>query len=71
LTGISNPVGSCSSDSAPAKTPGGTIKREEFMKSDITRRDALALGVSAAALAATGAAAQGTSNVKAADVAAP
>src|ERR1700760_900204 len=39
--------------------------------SDITRRDALALGVSAAALAATGAAAQGTSNVKAADVAAP
>jgi multiple sugar transport system substrate-binding protein len=48
---------------------------EEFMKSDITRRDALALGVSAAALAATGAAAQGTSNVtsnvKAADVAAP
>ena len=45
------------------------------MKSDITRRDALALGASAAALAATGAAAQGTSqatsNVKAADVAAP
>src|ERR1700743_1608988 len=41
------------------------------MKSDITRRDALALGVSAAGVAATGAAAQGTSNVKAADVAAP
>ncbi|HEY3794898.1 MAG TPA: extracellular solute-binding protein [Bradyrhizobium sp.] len=45
------------------------------MKSDITRRDALVLGVSVAALAATGASAQGTSNVtsnvKAADVAAP
>ena len=39
--------------------------------SDITRRDALAFGVSAAALAATGASAQGTSNVKAADVPAP
>src|SRR6202048_4741142 len=41
------------------------------MMSDITRRDALALGVSAAALAATGASAQSTSLVKAADVAAP
>jgi hypothetical protein len=43
--------------------------------SDITRRDALALGVSMAALAATDASAQGTSqgasNVKAADIAAP
>src|SRR6202161_3397950 len=39
--------------------------------SDITRRDALALGSSAAALATAGAAAQGTSNIKAADVAAP
>ena len=37
---------------------------------NITRRDALALGVSAAALAATGASAQ-TSQIKAADVAAP
>ncbi|HEY3793155.1 MAG TPA: extracellular solute-binding protein [Bradyrhizobium sp.] len=41
------------------------------MKNDITRRDALALGVSAAALATTGAAAQSASLVKAADVAAP
>ena len=39
------------------------------MKYDITRRDALALGVSAAALAATGASAQ--SAIKAADVPAP
>ncbi|MGH6642646.1 MAG: extracellular solute-binding protein, partial [Bradyrhizobium sp.] len=39
------------------------------MKNDITRRDALALGVSAAALAATGASAQ--SPIKAADVPAP
>src|SRR6476660_249741 len=41
------------------------------MKNDITRRDALALGVSAAALAATGAQAQTASNIKAADVPAP
>src|SRR6201991_1586831 len=41
------------------------------MKNDITRRDALALGVSAAALAATGASAQTASTIKAADVAAP
>src|SRR5882672_10136900 len=42
------------------------------MKNDITRRDALALGVSAAALAATGARAQtAASNIKAADVPAP
>ena len=40
------------------------------MRNDITRRDALALGLSAATFAATGAAAQ-TSNIKAADVAAP
>src|SRR5205814_2266588 len=40
------------------------------MSHGLTRRDALALGVSAAALAATGASAQ-TSNIKAADVAAP
>src|SRR5690242_9275423 len=40
------------------------------MRNDITRRDALALGLSAATLAATGAAAQ-TSTIKAADVAAP
>ncbi|WP_035675822.1 extracellular solute-binding protein, partial [Bradyrhizobium liaoningense] len=40
------------------------------MRNDITRRDALALGLSAATLAATGAAAQ-TSNIKAADVAVP
>src|SRR4030081_1369741 len=36
-----------------------------------TRRDALSLGVSAAALAATGASAQGASNIKAVDVPAP
>src|SRR5215212_8006439 len=41
------------------------------MKNDITRREALALGASAAALAATGAAAQTTSAIKAADVPAP
>lgn len=41
------------------------------MTNDITRRDALALGVSAAALAATGASAQTASVIKAADVAAP
>src|SRR4030088_2686440 len=42
------------------------------MKNDITRRDALALGVSPAALAATGASAQTAgSTIKAADVAAP
>ena len=42
------------------------------MKNDITRRDALALGVSAVALAATGASAQpAASAIKAADVAAP
>jgi multiple sugar transport system substrate-binding protein len=41
------------------------------MTNNITRRDALALGVSAAALAATGASAQTTSTIKAADVAAP
>ncbi|MHC2331898.1 ABC transporter substrate-binding protein [Bradyrhizobium sp. USDA 4454] len=41
------------------------------MKYEITRRDALALGASAAALAVTGAAAQEASKVKAADVAAP
>lgn len=40
------------------------------MSNEITRRDALALGVSAAALAVTGANAQG-SNIKAADVPAP
>src|ERR1700750_2051338 len=41
------------------------------MKNVITRRDALALGLSAAALAATRASAQTTSAVKAADVPAP
>jgi multiple sugar transport system substrate-binding protein len=41
------------------------------MKNDISRRDALALGVSAAALAATGASAQTASTIKAADVPAP
>jgi multiple sugar transport system substrate-binding protein len=42
------------------------------MRNDFTRRDALAFGLSAAALAATGAKAQtAASNVKAADVAAP
>ena len=40
------------------------------MSNEITRRDALALGASAAALAVTGANAQ-TSNIKAADVPAP
>ena len=45
--------------------------RERLMKNDITRRDALVLGVSAAALAATGARAQTASNVKAADVPPP
>src|ERR1700735_2841784 len=38
---------------------------------DVTRRDALAFGVSAVALAATGASAQVTSSVKAVDVPAP
>ena len=38
---------------------------------DITRRDALALGASAAALAVTGASAQTASPIKAADVPAP
>ncbi len=41
------------------------------MRNDITRRDALALGVSAAALAVTGASAQTASIIKAADVPAP
>jgi multiple sugar transport system substrate-binding protein len=41
------------------------------MMSDITRRDALSLGVSVAALAATGASAQTASAIKAADVPAP
>ena len=41
------------------------------MKNEITRRDALVLGVSAAALAATGASAQTASTIKAADVPAP
>ena len=41
------------------------------MGNDLTRRDTLALGLSAAALAATGASAQTTSNIMAADVAAP
>ncbi|OAF18876.1 ABC transporter substrate-binding protein [Bradyrhizobium neotropicale] len=41
------------------------------MRNDLTRRDALALGLSAAALAATGAAAQTPSPIKAADVPAP
>jgi multiple sugar transport system substrate-binding protein len=41
------------------------------MRNDITRRDALGLGLSVAALAATGAAAQTPSSIKAADVAPP
>ena len=41
------------------------------MRNDFTRRDALALGVSAAALAVTGAPAQAQSAIKAADVPAP
>jgi multiple sugar transport system substrate-binding protein len=41
------------------------------MRNDITRRDALGLALSAAAFAATGAAAQTPSSIKAADVAAP
>jgi multiple sugar transport system substrate-binding protein len=41
------------------------------MMNDITRRDALSLGLSAAALAATGASAQTASIIKAADVPAP
>src|SRR5580704_9009548 len=41
------------------------------MRNDITRRDALGLSLSAAAFAATGAAAQTPSSIKAADVAAP
>jgi multiple sugar transport system substrate-binding protein len=46
--------------------------REKLMSNDLTRRDALALGVSAAALAVTGAKAEtAASAVKAADVAAP
>src|ERR1044072_6823082 len=49
---------------------GNGANREREMSNQITRRDALALGASAAALAVTGANAQ-TSNVKAADVPAP
>jgi multiple sugar transport system substrate-binding protein len=41
------------------------------MSNEITRRDALALGASAAALAVTGANAQAPSTIKAADVPAP
>ena len=41
------------------------------MRNDITRRDALALGLSATALAATGVAAHAQSAIKAADVPAP
>ena len=41
------------------------------MRNDLTRRDALALGLSAATLAATGAAAHAQSAIKAADVSAP
>src|SRR5215475_8457464 len=41
------------------------------MRNDITRRDAIGLGLSVAAFAATGAAAQTPSNIKAVDVAAP
>src|SRR6202171_5188724 len=41
------------------------------MKHDITRRDALGLGLAAAAWAATGATAQTASTIKAADVPAP
>ena len=41
------------------------------MSSEITRRDALALGASAAALAVTGSNAQAPSTIKAADVPAP
>src|SRR6202140_3302332 len=41
------------------------------MSNDVTRRDALGLGLSVAALAATGASAQSASNVKVADAAAP
>jgi len=44
--------------SSPRGSTPGTENREKTMKNDITRRDALALGVSAAALAATGASAQ-------------
>src|SRR3977135_664560 len=41
------------------------------MTKDISRRDALALGISAAALATTGASAQTASNIKAVEIAAP
>ena len=41
------------------------------MRNDITRRDALALGLSAATIAATGVAAHAQSAIKAADVPAP
>jgi multiple sugar transport system substrate-binding protein len=45
---------------------------EEMMTNDLTRRDALALGLSAATLAATGASAQtATSAIKVADAPAP
>jgi multiple sugar transport system substrate-binding protein len=50
-------------------TPGKT--REITMTNHFSRRDALGLGLSAAALAATGASAQTASAVKASDVAAP
>src|SRR3979490_938557 len=46
-------------------------KISEEARKDITRRDALALGASFAALAATGASAQTASAIKAADVPAP
>jgi multiple sugar transport system substrate-binding protein len=57
---------------SPAVNAGDRKTREKTMTNDITRRDALALGVSAAALAATGAKAQApASNVKATDVPEP
>jgi multiple sugar transport system substrate-binding protein len=46
-------------------------KREKTMNSNFTRRDALGFGLSAAALAATGASAQTASAIKVADAAAP
>jgi multiple sugar transport system substrate-binding protein len=49
----------------------GKKNREKTMTNDITRRDALSLGLAAAALAATGASAQTASTIKATDVPAP
>src|SRR5436189_5574236 len=59
-----------SNDRVHRRFNAGNQHRERSMN-DITRRDALALGASAAALAVTAASAQTASPIKAADVPAP